>query len=538
MTRFPDSDAGFAPPALGVVLSPGTRFGKYRILRLLARGGMGEVYLATSESASVRKLVAIKRLHVHLEGQPEFLAMFLDEARLGEKLRHRNLVRTFDSGFACGSHYIAMEFAHGKSVHAILRASSHLRKRIPIEHAIEIAAGLCAGLHDAHELTGAAGEALHVVHRDVSPQNVLVTWSGVVKLFDFGVARSTDQHAETRTGTLKGKLSYMSPEQCSGEMLDRRSDVFAVGILLYELTLGKKLYRGKSDFEVMRAIVEEEVVPPRTLDASYDAGLEAVVMRALARDPALRFQTARDMAEALAGVARRLSLTPSEAGLRHFLEDEFRDEVLAWQRAEASGLTLGEHLARALPEVLPSAAEGDRDGETAWDAGARTPEGKSTRFRAQGKPPRTLPLHGAVARAARADRSRSATLPLWPAVEKEESRVPLPVAEPTFSAPTGVASPDYEGRASDASHASPAAPGSALPARDRRTPRAVPAAAPWPTAAPLASRPATGWFADPLHRRATVLIFVLGLLAVVGAAVVGLGSSTGRTSAGTAERVH
>jgi hypothetical protein len=277
-------------------LQSGSRLGRYEIVRRLAVGGMAELYLARSpDAADPARIVALKRVHPHLSHDPEFAAMFVDEARIAATLHHPNIVRVLELATHEHEHFFAMEYLHGENVRSILREASH-RGGIPLACALSIVIGAARGLHHAHEQTG-------VVHRDVSPSNVIVTFAGDVKVVDFGIAKAFAQTRQTQAGILKGKVGYMSPEQCRGDLVDRRSDVFGLGILLYELTTGQRIFYADNQFAVMNKIVTGTFDPPSAVVADYPPALERVVLRALAVEPADRFPTAQAVQTALEDLA-------------------------------------------------------------------------------------------------------------------------------------------------------------------------------------------------------------------------------------------
>ena len=321
---------------------------KFVILRSLAMGGMAEILLArVRDPAKPERLVVLKRMHRQLAVDREYVKMFVDEARLAITLRHPNVVEVYESGEDDGQYYIAMEYLHGHDLRRVL--SQMAKKRVPMRlaNALSIARAVCRGLDYTHERTDASGEMLGIVHRDVSPHNVLVTYGGRVKLVDFGIAKTTIQLARTRTGILKGKVAYMSPEQALGETLDRRSDVFCIGILLWEMTTGHWLYRRKSELETLKAVVEHDAPPPSQVIAGYPKELEQIVMKTLARKREDRWQSAGELGEALSAFAkqRRLDLRP--ASLATLMSATFSEEVEGWHAARAAGLSLGDHLADA-----------------------------------------------------------------------------------------------------------------------------------------------------------------------------------------------
>ena len=264
-------------------LAPGAHVGRYELIQGVAVGGMAEIYLARTQGPQrFEKYVILKRILPHLAAEPSFVDMFLDEARLAASMSHSNIVQVHDFGEADGSYFFTMEYVHGEDVRAILKTCRKHGRRLSIGDTLTIISGAAAGLHYAHELEE-NGHPLGVVHRDVSPSNILVTFDGTVKVTDFGIAKATQRAVSTRSGTVKGKVSYMSPEQCEGAALDRRADVFALSIVLYELTTGHKLFGGENDLAIMRRIIDEDVRPPSTIVPDYPPALEAIVMRGLAR---------------------------------------------------------------------------------------------------------------------------------------------------------------------------------------------------------------------------------------------------------------
>jgi serine/threonine protein kinase len=250
-------------------------------------------------SAGFARTVAVKRLHPHFAKDPDFVAMFLDEARLAARVQHPNVVATLDVAVKGDEVFLVMEYVHGESVAQLLRASRSQGVSIPLDVAVSIAAGVLHGLHAAHEAKSETGEPLLIVHRDVSPHNILVGTDGGVRVFDFGIAKAVGQHHSTRQGQLKGKLSYMPPEQLRGASLDRRADVYAVGVVLWELLTGKRLFAGDNEGAVVGQVLNQEVEPPSKLAPGVSAALDETVLTALSRDPARRFATARRMALAL-----------------------------------------------------------------------------------------------------------------------------------------------------------------------------------------------------------------------------------------------
>lgn len=271
--------------------------GRYRLVGLLATGGMAEVYLALSgELSGFRTLVVVKRILPHLSSNTEFVDMFFDEARIAARLDHPNIARIIEVGHEGNEYFLAMEVVQGRSLSALLRRARR-HQQSPLSHAQSayIVAQAAKGLGYAHELTDADGTPMNVVHRDVSPQNILVSFGGAVKVIDFGVARAYGRVTETVPGGLKGKIQYMSPEQIKAKGIDCRSDVYALGIVLWEALCGRRLYHRATEMETMQAIVHEEVTLPSMI-VPTSARLERIVMKALDKDPANRFQNGSEMA--------------------------------------------------------------------------------------------------------------------------------------------------------------------------------------------------------------------------------------------------
>ena len=339
-----------------------TRFGKYTVIRKLAVGGMAELFLAIQRSvAGFEKLIVIKRILPSMNHDRAFIDMFLHEARIAATLSHPNIVQVFDVGQVDGTYFIAMEHVHGEDLRAIVR---QMRKKgvseFPLEHALSIILGMCAGLAYAHEKRDLEGSALNIVHRDISPQNVVVTFSGDVKIVDFGIAKSDVKlHADTKSGRLKGKVPYMSPEQARGEVVDWRSDVFSVGVLLFELTTGKRLFKGASEYETLKLICDRDYPVPSEIREGYPPELERIVMRALAKDRSERYQSAREMQQALEEFARRERIPVSTIALNHFMQSLFEDQLATQKQALLEGKQLADIIElRKSDSALPEAPSG------------------------------------------------------------------------------------------------------------------------------------------------------------------------------------
>jgi serine/threonine-protein kinase len=280
--------------------SPARILGRYALFEEIASGGMATVHFGRLLGVvGFAKTVAIKRLHPQLARDPEFVSMFLDEARLAARIRHPNVVSTLDVVALEGELFLVMEYVQGESLRQIERTATEQGVRIPPPIVATILVGVLHGLHAAHEATNEHGEALGIVHRDVSPQNVLVGVDGVPRVFDFGVAKAAGRAQTTREGQLKGKLAYMSPEQLMGIAIERPSDIFAASAVLWEALVGRRLFKGDSEGEVVRKVLDAQVERPSKLVPELPPQLDAIVLRGLARNPSDRFATAREMARAL-----------------------------------------------------------------------------------------------------------------------------------------------------------------------------------------------------------------------------------------------
>ena len=318
---------------------------KYELLCPLAVGGMAELHLVRAHDREHgERLAVIKRLRRELAVDHQFVKMFLDEARLASTLRHPNVVEVLAVGHDDDQCYIAMEHLHGHDLRDTMARVTGRRQRLRFDQALAIARSVAVGLHYSHERTGADGQPLHIVHRDVSPHNVFLTYGGDVKIVDFGVAKAATQLSRTRTGVLKGKVAYMSPEQATGQRLDRRSDVFCIGILLWEMTTGHWLYRKSTELDTLNAVAGERPPRPSRRVPDYPRELEKVVMKTLARSRDERWATAGELAEAIDELARRQKWSLEGSVIGELVAKEFSEEVAAWRVAQARGISLGDHL--------------------------------------------------------------------------------------------------------------------------------------------------------------------------------------------------
>src|ERR1044071_9176346 len=302
----------------------GSTANSYQILAKLAAGGMAEIFLARGEGvAGVERYCVLKRILRDRASDVHFVQMFLDEARLAAQLQHPNIAQVYDIGKLGDSYFFTMEYVHGETVRALLHRAQGLRRLLPIHCVLTIAAGTAAGLHHAHARLGLDGRALGIVHRDVSPSNLMVSYEGGVKVVDFGVAKAADRGQETKSGTVKGKISYLSPEQCKGKRVDRRSDLFSLGICLWEMLTTDRLYRRSSDFENMHAIVNEATPPPSSRRDDVPPEVDELVLRLLSKTPDERLQTAEQVVEAIEEVAARTGSVLSTSALGKLMRELF-----------------------------------------------------------------------------------------------------------------------------------------------------------------------------------------------------------------------
>ncbi|MEM9460605.1 MAG: serine/threonine-protein kinase [Myxococcota bacterium] len=309
----------------------GQRVGKYQVLKRLATGGMAELFLARSTGIEgFQKVVALKRILPQLADNEDFVEMFLHEARLAASLEHPNIVHVSDFGKAGNDYFFVMAYVHGRDLLAILRNAVKKRKRPSIEDAITIALGTCEGLHYAHEHVGFDGKPLGIVHRDVSPTNVLVSYDGHVKLVDFGIAKAAAQNSTTRAGVRKGKAAYMSPEQCRGTTVDRRSDVWSMGVVLFEMTTMVRLYKAESELAIMHKIVNDPVPSLREVDPKFPPALEQIILKCLRHEPAERYQSARELQQELQRFAVEHDMSPSASGLSDYMKRLFGAPEVPW----------------------------------------------------------------------------------------------------------------------------------------------------------------------------------------------------------------
>lgn len=304
---------------------------RYQILMKLAVGGMAEIFLVRSATVTgVERYCALKRILPRNSSNAQFVEMFLNEARLATQLQHPNIASVYDIGMLEDSYFYTMEYVHGQTVRELARRAQELNRPLPLACVLTIIAGAAAGLHHAHERNANDGRPLGIVHRDVSPSNLMVSYEGNVKLVDFGIAKAADLAVETRSGVVKGKVSYLSPEQCRCERVDRRSDLFSLGIVAWEMLTGQRLYQRTTEYESMAAIIYEAPPPPGTLRSEVPSEVDDIVMRLLARSVTARFQTAAEVIEAIENASIRAGTMLSTAAVSRLMHDLFGPRAEPW----------------------------------------------------------------------------------------------------------------------------------------------------------------------------------------------------------------
>jgi len=314
-------------PAGTLVPRDARDFGSYQLLAKLATGGMAEIFLARAAGATKGEVLVLKRILPHLAEDDHFVTMFRDEADLASRLDHKNICHVDAYGEIGGTWFIAMEYLHGVPLSRMMTRLSKAGKMLDMRVVAGIIIQACEGLHSAHEARDEKGQLMGVVHRDVSPPNIMVISDGTVKLLDFGIAKARGANSRTRTGTVKGKNAYMSPEQILGKPLDRRSDVFALAIVMYEMLAIRRLFHRDSDFLTFKAITEEPIPDIRERRPDLPPGMRAALLQAMARDPNGRFDTALAFANALRNSVATLGGPASPSDLARLLFTDFGDEM-------------------------------------------------------------------------------------------------------------------------------------------------------------------------------------------------------------------
>jgi len=359
-----------AEPREAVAPEGPDRFGQYELLQKIDSGGMAEVFRARRTGVEgFQKIVAIKKILPHIADNDEFITMFADEAKLAAELNHPNIVHIYDLGkIQAGGYFIAMEYVEGTDLRSILRAGREVGLPMPVPLAVYVASKVASALDYAHRRRDARGEELHIVHRDVSPQNILISHEGEIKLCDFGIAKADRKVSQTEGGSLKGKLQYMSPEQAWGKQIDHRSDLFSLGSVLHEMLTGERLFRGDTDMVVLELVRKAAVVAPSRVNADVPPALDAVVLKALAREADARYATGSEMLRDLESILYSFSPAPGSADVAIYLNHlrEAQAAAAAPRPAEPARVSAPTPVAAELPAVPalpPTPARADSEAE-------------------------------------------------------------------------------------------------------------------------------------------------------------------------------
>lgn len=348
---------------------------RYRVLQKLEAGGMAEVFRAESEGLQgFKKQVAIKRVLPDLGKKKKFISMFLDEARLSAQLSHSNCVQVFDIGAGDGAYFIVMEFVDGANLKAIAESMKKQGREFPVPAAAFIANEICKGLSYAHEMKDESGMPLHIVHRDMSPPNVLVTKYGEVKIVDFGLAKASSQLEKSEPGIIKGKFSYLSPEAAMGQEVDHRTDIFAVGIILWELLTQQRLFLGETDYQTVKRVQDSVVPSVSQINARVPRELERIVNRALAKDMSARYQSARELGQDLTRFLFANGAAVSTFDIADIVASAMRDR----EKVRApQGSKIDKLIEEALFEFTSLGADDDPAAQAAQQPGAQPIHGGS-----------------------------------------------------------------------------------------------------------------------------------------------------------------
>ncbi|MBL9023807.1 MAG: serine/threonine protein kinase [Myxococcales bacterium] len=407
--------------------------GRYEVIGDLACGGMAEILLGRLVGPSgFERLVVIKRIFKHLAKDPEFVAMFLDEARTVARINHPNVVQVYELGKDGDDLFLTMEYLEGESVSGLLRRLWANGRTLPPLLAAHLVAEACKGLQVAHDLVDEDGVSLDLVHRDVSPQNLFVTYDGAVKVLDFGIAKLANRDTKTEPGQIKGKFAYMSPEQCAGKNLDRRSDVFSLGIVFYEMLTGCRLFARDGDLATLRALCEDPIVPPSRLVETIPAPLDSACMTALSRRREERFASCSEMRRDLLAALRTSGLADDpEASLAALMKELYSDRIE--EKREMIRLArLGADIPSPPPAEIDAGVELPRVADkTAATAAATVSELVSPATRPKSHAPwraAALPIGVAL--------SLGAMATLWYATRGQDSGLTAP-ASPTASVERG-----------------------------------------------------------------------------------------------------
>ena len=390
-------------------------FGKYYLLERINVGGMAEVFRAKAYGVEgFERLVAVKRILPNIAEDKEFIKMFIDEAKISVQLNHANIAQIFDLGMVDASYYIALEHVHGRDLRNIFDRGRQQGVPMAIAQACFVIMKVCEGLDYAHNKRDQAGRELHLVHRDVSPQNMLVSFEGEVKLIDFGIAKAAGKGSKTQAGILKGKFGYMSPEQVRGLPVDRRSDIFSCGIVLYELLTGERLFVGESDFSTLEKVRNVEILPPSTYNRKIPDELERIVLKALSKDVEDRYQNAIDLHDGLQAFVYTAGEFYSRKDLAGWMKRVFSREI------EEETDKLESYLQLKAPEVRVS--------------DTRPPEPRQPEGRPETRPP---PIAAAPAGKPPSPPARRVTAAMGAAVPASAPAAKLPPPPPAVNAANG-----------------------------------------------------------------------------------------------------
>jgi serine/threonine-protein kinase len=353
---------------------------------------MATAYLCVAQGpGGFNKLQVLKYLRPDLAADEEFLKMFLEEARIAARINHPNVVQTNEIGFDGICHYIAMEYVEGQTLENVIRrAKKGGARSIPLDMHLRILADSLAGLHHAHELLDFDGTPLNIVHRDVSPHNIMVTYDGFVKVLDFGIAKAADSSSDTRSGMLKGKYAYMAPEQYSGDRVDRRADIFATGVMIWQAITGQRMWKGITGTEIIARVIKGDIKRPSELVPDVDPRLESICMKALAHEPDNRYAAAIDLQNALEEYLRARSVIISSREVGQYVAElavESRSRIRAAVESQLAKTTMSEHTSTEIPVLWLSNPDASRSGEvpphTTTASTSGPPEALPTTVKAQ-----------------------------------------------------------------------------------------------------------------------------------------------------------
>jgi serine/threonine protein kinase/Flp pilus assembly protein TadD len=318
------------------------KFGKYQLLQKIAVGGMAELYRSkVTRAHGFEKLVAIKKILPHLTDQGNLVKAFIDEAKLAALLQHENIVQIYDFGSIDDEYFIAMEYLFGKDLRKLTHKARKTAAPLDLENTLYIVSRICAGLDYSHNLKDLQGKPLNIIHRDINPQNIFLTYEGQVKIIDFGIAKAASHNSTTHEGLIKGKLAYMSPEQATGKTIDHRSDIFSTGIILYELLAGRRMFEGET-MEVYSLVREARYEPLDKLMPDLPAQLHEIVERALAKEPDQRYQTCGEMLADLEECIFEMSVRSNTRSFANFVKEFFKEELAVeenalWEKTQVYG---------------------------------------------------------------------------------------------------------------------------------------------------------------------------------------------------------